>query len=141
MDSVDISVEFNWTHLGMLALDETSKLVFPKAPLCPGLYRFDFEDREAPAAYIGQSDQVARRFQHYRTPDPSQKTNIRLNQIMRDRIMSARRISVAIATDGFSIHLRGSCCSFDLVRKLDRVLLEHAAVFSARAAGLAIVNV
>jgi hypothetical protein len=74
---VRLSVEYSWRELGAIRLD-AAKLVFPSAPEVPGLYRFDFGDR----IYVGETDRLRRRFQGYRTPGPTQTTNIRLNLII-----------------------------------------------------------
>lgn len=70
-----VSVIFSWSSLGPVGLD-SGRLAFPRAPERPGIYRLDLGDR----VYIGETDRLRRRFQHYRTPGPSQRTNVRLNK-------------------------------------------------------------
>jgi len=50
---------------------EAGKLSFPLAPEVPGIYRFDLGE----LVYVGETDRLRRRFQHYRTPGP---THIRI---------------------------------------------------------------
>lgn len=140
MERINLTVEFYWEQIGEVGFDEEEALVFPKTPPKPGLYRFYLEYPEGPAAYIGESDQLARRLQHYRTPGPSQTTNIRLNGMIRATLLKRHRVQVATVTDNISIRLGVEEGRVNLTRKLDRVLLEHAAIFKAYTAGLKIVN-
>ena len=69
-----VTVDFSWRDVGTIAA-EGGRLRFPTVPDAPGIYRFDLGDR----IYIGETDRLRRRFQHYRTPGLSQTTNVRLN--------------------------------------------------------------
>lgn len=140
MDRVSVCLAFDWRRVGDVQLSDDGKLVFPRTTSDPGLYRFDLESSEGPATYIGETDQIARRLQHYRTPGPSQKTNIRLNELMRSMLSEDHRITAAVVTGDITISLGSEDCRVDLNRKLDRVLLEHAAIFQAYMAGVTIVN-
>lgn len=75
------TVEFQWTTIGEVQLDEQGKLRCPRSPSKPGVYAFRFVGPEAAATkYIGEPDNLQRRVAHYRNPGPTQATNIRLNQ-------------------------------------------------------------
>lgn len=141
MEHVNVAVEFRWKPLGVVQLDPNGRLVFPKAPLEAGLYRFDLEDADGQTTYIGESDQLARRLQHYRTPGPSQRTNLRLNEHFRRALSQGRSITVAVVTEDINVRFDKAAHQIDISRKLDRVLLEHAALLAARAGGRTILNV
>ena len=49
---------------------------------------FVFTGADGIHLYIGETDSLNRRFQQYRTPGPTQTTNIRLNLLMRKIIKS-----------------------------------------------------
>jgi hypothetical protein len=70
---VEMTLMFEWEPLGRVGLDPQGKLVFPRAPSRPGLYRFEFDGAKGRQEYIGETDTLNRRFQHYRTPGPSQE--------------------------------------------------------------------
>src|SRR6266487_2526507 len=86
------TVEFAWEELGVLTLDK-GRLRFPSAPSVASVYRFDLGDR----VYIGETDRLPRRLQHYRTPGPSQATNLRLNKVMTE-LLRTGQILVSVIT-------------------------------------------
>jgi hypothetical protein len=131
---VRLSVEYFWRELGAIRFS-TTKLLFPTAPEMPGLYRFDFGDR----IYVGETDRLRRRFQHYRTPGPTQTTNIRLNAIVTEVLANAGTAEVSIVTDAI-VEIEGMTTALDLTQKSARLLLESAALTEARLAGTPIVN-
>jgi hypothetical protein len=88
-----VTVEFSWEELGVLTLEE-GRLRFPSTPDVPSIYRFDLGDR----IYVGVTDRLWRRLQHYRTPGPSQATNLRLNKLMTE-VLGTGEVLVSIITD------------------------------------------
>jgi hypothetical protein len=138
---VEMTIRFEWNTLPRVGLDRQGKLVFPRAPSRPGLYRFEIDGAKGRQEYIGETDMLDRRFQHYRTPDPSQSTNVRLNALMREVINSSGAVGVSIMVDGAAITMEGRTRSPRMQSKSDRVLLEHAAIYAAREAGISIVNI
>lgn len=140
MDHVEVFVRFDWRQIGIVRIAPDGKLVFPQTPNDPGLYRFDWKHPDGTATYIGETDQLSRRFQHYRTPGPSQRTNLRMNELMRNLLSENHQISAAVVTGDVSTKVGGKECEVSLNRKRDRVLLEHAALFQAHLAGITIIN-
>ncbi|MGE0252953.1 MAG: hypothetical protein AB7N54_00030 [Alphaproteobacteria bacterium] len=139
MSRVEVSLAYQWAHLGHVSLVD-GKLVFPKAPSLPGLYRFDFQRQVERSFYVGEADQLSRRFQHYRTPGPSQRTNIRLNAFMRGVLADGGTASVAIVTDEIVIEMAGITGTVEMSHKSDRVLLEHAGLYEAKLSGASPLN-
>ncbi len=135
-----MTITFDWIALGRVTLDSEGKLAFPRAPSRPGLYRFEFGGPKGKHEYIGETDTLDRRFQHYRTPGPSQSTNIRVNALMREVINTNGAVGVSIVVDGARITMGGRTKAPRLQVKSDRVLFEHAAIHAAREAGVSIVN-
>jgi hypothetical protein len=60
---------------------------------------------------------------------------------MREVINSNGAVGVSIVVDGATITMEGQTKSPRMQSKSDRVLLEHAAIYAAREAGISIVNV
>lgn len=137
---VELSIRFSWREIGRVELDAQGKLKFPRAPSRPGLCRFDLTGTGQNQTYIGESDTLDKRFQHYRTPGPSQSTNIRLNALMRDVINSGGLVGVAIMTEGAIVAMNSGEKPPHLDIKSDRVLLENSAIYAARESGTSIVN-
>lgn len=84
-----VAVDFSWTPLGRLRL-EAGTLRFPAVIDAPGVYRLDIGDR----VYVGETDRLRRRLQHYRTPGPRQATNLRLNAVMLEFLGASASIPV-----------------------------------------------
>ena len=106
----------------------------------PALYRFDFEESPGTSAYIGETDNLYRRLQHYRNPGPSQRTNQRLNGEMLKAISGGKRVFLSTISESAGISLNGDVRIVDLSLKHERVLLEHAAICEAYACGFNILN-
>ncbi len=140
LSSVGVSVEFQWQPLGRLEQDENGRLLFPVAPRQPGLYRFRLLGNGDIRHYIGETDELRRRFQHYRTPGPSQKTNIRMNEEFRQHFSAGGTIEVDITSDGISVSIAGAVLVGDVADRAIRRLLEHAALVSEGGAGVKLLN-
>jgi|GEM_PF-2188003 len=138
--AIELTMKLAWTVLGHVELDQHKKLTFPKAPTQPGLYKFEFITKYVRKEYIGETDRLSRRLQHYRTPGPSQSTNIRLNRDMIKAIESGYKIGVSIMSTDASIMMDGQTCKPDMLKKSVRVLLEHAAIYAARKTGIVLLN-
>ncbi len=125
-----LGVEFEWRPLGNVTL-QAGKLLFPQVSEAPGIYRFDLysSDRGA-TTYIGQTDRLRRRFQHYRTPGPSQPTNVRLNKLVVDLLGAGGTAAVFTCTSAF-VDRGGEHRPLDLTEKASRILLEHSALVLA----------
>jgi hypothetical protein len=83
-----LTVRCSWQPAGQIGLVD-GMLVFPRAPDAPGIYRFTLNDAAGVRVYVGESERLPGRFQHYRTPGgPGERrtTKFRLNQLMREAL-------------------------------------------------------
>lgn len=133
-----VTVEFEWQPVGEIRLEGT-RPVFPLLPAVPGLYRFSFDPASGQRrVYIGETDNLRRRTQHYRTPGATEPTNLRMNRELVDAISVGTRISYStITTATISIDDRAPR-ALGLARKTSRLIVENAAMaaaIAARAAG------
>ncbi len=135
-----LSVNFDWVPIGSVSLDGRGRLDFPRVPSGPGLYQFELVQGGHSSFYTGQADNLPRRFQHYRTPGPSQQTNMRLNRHMTNTLTAGGGICASVITEGAMIDVGGEIRSINLGSKFERVLLEHAAIAVASAAGFETLN-
>lgn len=140
MDYVELSTSFCWVPAGRLSLDEQQKVCFPNTGNRPGLYRFDIISADGRTQYIGETDQLSRRLQHYRTPGPSQQTNLRLNALLVEHLKRGDQISLSVVVEDVSTKCAGGAHPVDLSVKSERILLEAAALLSARVAGVRTLN-
>lgn len=136
---MNIEISFEWIVVGEVLLD-AGQLRFPIVGYVPGVYAFDLGDKRL---YIGEADQLRRRFQHYRTPGGHSdtlrpNTNRRVNRAIVSRLASGEaRVSICTAAD--IVHL-GSRSALDLRSKTSRLLVESAAVTAARLDGFVLEN-
>ncbi len=123
-----VAVEFTWQPAGTIRL-EGSRPAFPALPETPGLYRFTFAFANGPTkVYIGETDNLRRRAQQYRTPGPSQATNLRMNNELTVALSRGTAVSVATITDATIELDNGMNESVDLSRKTGRLMLENLAM-------------
>lgn len=140
MPFIHVSVELEWQPIGQVRLDESGRPAFPKASLRPGLYSFQFDRAGDRTIYIGETDQLDRRFQHYRTPGPSQRTNLRPHALICETLKTGGAVSVSTATSGTIKMKEGGERPADLAQKSERVLLEHAALCVAKVSAINVLN-
>jgi len=129
-----VTVEFAWRSIGSLR-HEDGRLRFPEVPEAPGIYRFDLGDR----VYIGETDRLRRRFQHYRTPGVRQATNLRLNASMLQLLAETNAIEVSTVTEA-GVEIDGTLVPLDLRQKFARLLVENAALTAALSVGQQVEN-
>jgi hypothetical protein len=115
--------------LGTLSLDASNKIAFPKTPSAPGLYKFCIaQSGFVRRVYIGESDNLGRRFSHYRNPGPTQQTNIRMNRILSDHLReNGAVVSALLITQDCWITSDDGEVQPDLSLKLVRRMFEHFA--------------
>ncbi len=128
VSSLDVRIKMEWRNLGRLQLDPNGSLLFPDRARAPGLYRFRLTGRGMEQRYIGETVDLQRRFLHYRTPGPSQMTNIRIKELFLDRLNGGGRVEIDIVVDDVEIVVGGESRAADLSDKATRRLLENAAI-------------
>ena len=112
---------------------------FPAAPPSPGIYRFRVTSAAGEHQYFGETVGLKRRFQHYRTPGPTQPTNLRLNALLNELLATGWRGEVAIITHA-TINLGGEAIAADLTHRAVRLLIENASLIAAENDGIAVEN-
>ena len=137
---VRISAAFQWQLLGRVRIDDSGRLLFPVAPRRPGLYRFRLHVGEETRYYIGETDNLRRRLQHYRTPGPTQKTNIRLSTELQGHIAAGGSIEVDIVADRIELTVSGTPSRADMADRAVRRLLEQAALIAEAEVGADLLN-
>lgn len=134
MTGEQVTVGFAWRVLGEVTL-EAERLRFPLVDEVPGLYRFQLPGR----VYVGETDRLRRRFQHYRTPGLRQPTNIRLNAAIKAALEAGGRVAVEVVTEA-TIDIGRGPEVLDLSSKAARLLVESAAIITTTRAGVLLEN-
>jgi hypothetical protein len=85
--------------------------------------------------YVGETDDLPRRFAAYRNPGPSQRTNRRMNMRMLDVLHSGGRVAIEVCT--MAVVEVGACQEpLDMRLRSHRLLAEEAGLAAARSEGL-----
>ena len=132
--TVGIAVGFRWERVGRVQRDSDGGLLFPSTGFVPGVYRFRLVGAGSERHYVGEASDLRQRFQRYRTPDSGQKTNLRINGLIREHLEVGGDVEVDLAAEGVKVSSRGRPIPVDLADKAMRRLLESAAVVGTAAA-------
>jgi hypothetical protein len=127
-DGFEMQLALKWRMIGTLVCDLSGSLLFPKIEPAPGLYRFRLSGNFGQRSYVGETVNLRRRFAHYRKPGPTQATNIRMNQVLREHLEAGGLINIDVVTDSVLLRIDGSALPVDLDSKSVRRLLENAAL-------------
>jgi hypothetical protein len=93
-------LRIDWEPIGRVSSDGSGKIKFPKLPAKAGLYQFRTRRPDGTVGrYVSETDNLQRRFAHYRNPGPTQPTNLRLNALFKELLLQGGDIEVAIVTD------------------------------------------
>ena len=136
------TVHCSWQQAGQVALVD-GMLVFPRVPNGPGVYRFTLSDSAGTRVYVGESQRLPGRFQHYRTPGgPGEQgtTKFRLNRLMLRALTDGGRVTVAVATQAEAVAGDGTRVPLDLSQKAARQRAEQAIEAAERASGSTLLN-
>lgn len=117
---------------GRITLDVEGKPVFPQVLESPGLYWLTLTGAalDRPQCYVGETVNLRRRLHsNYRSPGPTQRTSLRINELLRSHLAAAGLAELALATDA-EVVIDGSRQALDLSRKVSRLLAENAVLLS-----------
>ncbi|MBI5136842.1 MAG: hypothetical protein HZA24_05830 [Nitrospirae bacterium] len=117
---------YQWQPIGQIVLDADKKLLFPTPPGGPGVYRFCVREGDKVSWYVGESSSLGRRFANYKTPGPTQQTNLRLNERFTDALLFGGTISVSVIVNTAWIIQDGTERQADFARTSVRRMFENA---------------
>src|SRR5437016_5642587 len=121
-------LRLQWTAVGLASLDSGGKVKFPRLPMKAGLYQFRITGPKGDLRrYIGESDNLQRRFAHYRNPGPTQPTNLRLNALLREVLATGGTIEIDTIVDSAFIARDGNKEVANLADGKVRLLFENFA--------------
>jgi hypothetical protein len=117
-----------WEYIGEATLDTRGKVQMPQPPTGPGIYRLLFGSTEPCDVYVGESDNLIRRFGNYRNPGRTQETSIWVNQALKANLNSGGRVRIEVATDGGALRMGADLVPMRFEHKAVRRMLENAAI-------------
>jgi hypothetical protein len=133
-----VVVEFDWEDVGKVSLSTSGKLAFPPTPAEPGVYRFEVTNSGVIEVYIGESENLRQRMEHNYRYHPA-STNVRVREMLTEHLMAQRPVALAI-TRSAKLEIHGDEIDADFGLKQIRLLVENAALATARQAGMQIHN-
>jgi hypothetical protein len=127
-----------WRSLGHASVAASGRLGLPAPPPGPGLYRFLLA---APtrSVYVGETEDLRRRFYQYCNPGPTQRTNQRMSARMLVAISAGGTVAVEVCVAA-TIEVGSSSEPLDLRVKSHRLMAEEAALEAARGSELGTVE-
>ena len=138
-DQASVQFQFVWRRLDAVHLDYKGRIAFPRVPIGPAIYRFAISQGGRTDFYFGETDEISRRLQHYRTPGITQRTNHRLNGLILDCLQNGGNAVVSVISK-CSARYNGKTIDMDLRDKHQRKLVEGAAIFAAQMANQNLLN-
>lgn len=107
-----LSLEVDWDDAGPIKLNR-GRITLPTVPAEPGLFRLNLlASVGSPVHFIGESADLARRIQQLSRPGVRQKTNQRVNEVMKSVLRKAGSIDLSVSVvcrlDGRPLDLRGT---------------------------------
>ncbi len=139
--TLDCRLAITWTELGQVRLDSDGRLEFPDAQNAPAVYRLRFTRPDgAEDHYIGESENLRRRFAHYRNPGPSQATNLRLNSDAIATLRAGGAIEVAAVLTDARLETGNWRHELTLQSVEIRRLLERAVLFETEGTEIGVLN-
>ena len=126
---ISLTVEFHWQSAGEVSLSQDHKLTFPNLPKKSGIYRIRFPVSRS--VYIGETVDLRRRMQNYRTPGVSQTTSTWINRFLCERLADGSSVLLEACIDAV-ISVGGTHQTADMASKSVRVMIEQAAILAER---------
>ena len=124
----NLNIEYQWQNLGEIYLDHKDRLKFPDVSDIPAVYKLNIETENGPHYYVGETDNLRRRVQGYRTPGPTQPTNKRLQAIMMDALAEHKNVSIDLLHMSQKQAGQSAEFAFGLGNKFVRRLFENTAI-------------
>lgn len=135
--STNFSVSFRWFSAGEITIDGNEKIRFPQLTTAPAIYKLCFTAQRA--LYIGESIQLKRRMQNYRTPGPTQQTSIWVGKTLKSAMSSSETVFLNVCTD-VTLSCGEEQWDADLSSKTVRLFVESAAILAEARGSWKILN-
>lgn len=125
---MECRIVMEWQPLGTVTQDQQGRLLFPKAQSIPAIYRLRIRYVQSEAGYIGETDNLSRRFGNYRNPGSTQQTSLRINAVLKQALDKGAEIAVSAVTTQAWIDRGNGLEAVSFTSKAMRCLFENAAI-------------
>lgn len=129
-DSRECVTTMEWEPVGKVTLDTNNKPIFPPVKSDPAIYRFRIRFGNKTSLYIGETDNLKRRFGNYRNPGQTQQTSLRLHAFIRKALADGAEVSASAVMDKAWLSIKGQKTKADLSSKIIRCLFENMAILT-----------
>ena len=129
--ALELHLQLAWQPIGAAVRDPDGRLRFADPTQAAGIYRIILWGRRGQIqleVYIGEAQDLRRRWSNYRHPGPTQHTSRRVSARLLDHLDQGGQITLAIATSATIQDGDHAPTPLSLTRKTARVLAEHAAL-------------
>ncbi|MCF6292542.1 MAG: hypothetical protein L3J04_04005 [Robiginitomaculum sp.] len=124
-------LKFRWSLKGAVYLDHKNRPKFPDVQEQSAVYRLVIETETGIQFYIGETDNLRRRMQGYRTPGPTQSTNQRLTGIMKSSLLLGKAVRLEVMRSVRSKEAKSNMTLKNFGNRYVRCLFENAAIILA----------
>lgn len=139
-EAIECRLGMTWQPLGRIVLLPDGRLHFPAAPPAPAICRFRIRRGNTESRTVGETENLQRRLTLYRTPGPSQATNLLVNATFRETLRDGAEIAVSAVIVEAWIERAGEKTVADLSSKAVRCLFENAALLETGGATVESLN-
>ncbi len=129
-DSRQCLATMEWMPVGKVTLDANDRPVFPPVESAPAIYRFRIRHGRKLFLYVGETDNLKRRFGNYRNPGPTQQTSLRIHALIKKVLKEGAEVSASAVTDKAWLSMEGRKVHADLSSKVIRCLFENMAILT-----------
>lgn len=136
----DVILDCEWKFLGKVSIDGTGSLVFPAGGSGPGVYRIRIQGDGKNKIYVGESQDLSRRFRNYRMGPEGQRTSRRIHLLLKDVLDRGEGVEVDVVAGNSMLVVNGSMMPADFNSKAVRCLYENAAIVALGQSDIEIVN-
>jgi hypothetical protein len=127
-----LTLNMKWQRLGSVAIGPSARtpsgLIFPQVADVPGVYLFEFRVPGKVHRYVGQSQNLRKRFRSYRSPGAGQTTSKRVHAWFRFTLSHNGVADVYVLAGMASICPQQDCVAADLSDARQRLLLERLGI-------------
>lgn len=138
--AIETRIVMEWQAIGRIVMDAHGRLDFPKVSKIPAIYRFRIKYVTHEERYIGETNNLRRRFHNYRNPGSTQQTSLRINAIIINALAKGAEISVSAVTTQVSVDFGKELATVNLKSKAMRCLCENAAILESGATSVDMLN-
>ncbi|MDD3029370.1 MAG: hypothetical protein PHS57_03700 [Alphaproteobacteria bacterium] len=127
---LECTATMQWEPLGKVVLDAKGRPLFPHVENIPAIYRIRMRQNDKISLYVGETDNLKRRFGNYRNPAPTQQTSLRIHALIKKALEVGAEVSASAIVGKAWISIGSKRTFANLTSKTVRCLLENSAILT-----------